>query len=80
MSGEPVAHVALVTGLQHYLGPFERYAEAPAATPFREDQGRLEFPNFYYRQEDVLFEAAAPDDFSWSVHRAHKLKAAKIVP
>lgn len=68
---EPVGHVALVTGLKHYLGPFEAYAEAPAETPFREDQGRLEFPNFYYDQEDVLFAAAARDDFSWSVHRAH---------
>jgi nucleoside-diphosphate-sugar epimerase len=71
LRGEPVEHVALVTGLKHYLGPFERYAEAPAATPFREDQARLEFPNFYYDQEDVLFEAAARDDFTWSVHRAH---------
>jgi nucleoside-diphosphate-sugar epimerase len=71
LSGEPVEHVALVTGLKHYLGPFERYAESPASTPFREDQGRLEFPNFYYDQEDVLFAAAARDDFTWSVHRAH---------
>jgi nucleoside-diphosphate-sugar epimerase len=71
LQGEPVEHVALVTGLKHYLGPFERYAEAPAATPFREDQERLEFPNFYYDQEDVLFAAAARDDFTWSVHRAH---------
>jgi nucleoside-diphosphate-sugar epimerase len=71
LRGEPVEHVALVTGLKHYLGPFERYAEAPASTPFREDQERLEFPNFYYDQEDVLFEAAARDDFTWSVHRAH---------
>jgi hypothetical protein len=54
LSGEPVEHVARVTGLKHYLGPFERYAEAPAETPFRENQGRLEFPNFYYDQEDVL--------------------------
>jgi nucleoside-diphosphate-sugar epimerase len=71
LRGEPVGHVALVTGLKHYLGPFERYAEAPAATPFREDQDRLDFPNFYYDQEDVLFAAAARDDFTWSVHRAH---------
>ncbi len=71
LQGEPVEHVALVTGLKHYLGPFEAYAKAPADTPFREDQGRLEFPNFYYDQEDVLFAAAARDDFTWSVHRAH---------
>jgi nucleoside-diphosphate-sugar epimerase len=71
LRGEPVKHVALVTGLKHYMGPFEAYAKAPAETPFREDQGRLEFANFYYDQEDVLFAAAARDDFTWSVHRAH---------
>lgn len=64
-------HVALVTGLKHYLGPFEAYAEAPADTPFREDQDRLDVANFYYDQEDELFAAAERDGFSWSVHRAH---------
>jgi nucleoside-diphosphate-sugar epimerase len=64
-------HVALVTGLKHYLGPFEAYAKAPADTPFREDQDRLEYQNFYYDQEDVLFAAAERGGFSWSVHRAH---------
>ena len=64
-------HVALVTGLKHYLGPFEAYAEAPADTPFREDQDRLEVANFYYDQEDELFAAAERDGFAWSVHRAH---------
>jgi nucleoside-diphosphate-sugar epimerase len=66
-----VKHVALVTGLKHYLGPFEAYAKAPADTPFREDQNRLEYQNFYYDQEDVLFDAAERGGFSWSVHRAH---------
>jgi nucleoside-diphosphate-sugar epimerase len=66
-----VQHVALVTGLKHYLGPFESYGKAPAPTPFREDQDRLSFPNFYYDQEDVLFAAAERDGFTWSVHRAH---------
>ena len=53
-------HVALVTGLKHYLGPFEAYAtgEVPM-TPFREAQGRLPVDNFYYEQEDRLFAAAA---------------------
>jgi len=37
-----VRHVALVTGLKHYLGPFEAYAKIKPDTPFREDQGRLE--------------------------------------
>jgi nucleoside-diphosphate-sugar epimerase len=66
-----VQHVALVTGLKHYLGPFEAYAKAPADTPFREEQGRLEYQNFYYDQEDILFEAAERAGFTWSVHRAH---------
>lgn len=64
-------HAALVTGLKHYLGPFEAYAQNPAKPPFRESQGRLEHENFYYEQEDILFEAAARYGFSWSVHRPH---------
>lgn len=65
-------HVALVTGLKHYLGPFEAYGKGRLPqTPFREDQGRLDVANFYYAQEDELFEAAERDGFSWSVHRPH---------
>ncbi|MDB6155467.1 MAG: NAD-dependent epimerase/dehydratase, partial [Chthoniobacteraceae bacterium] len=48
-----VRHVALVTGLKHYLGPFEAYGKGTLpATPFREEQPRLEIENFYYAQED----------------------------
>ena len=68
-----VRHVALVTGLKHYLGPFEAYAKAQPDTPFSEDQARLPYENFYYVQEDVLFAAAAQDGFTWSVHRPHTL-------
>ena len=65
-------HVALVTGLKHYLGPFEAYGKGKLPqTPFREAQGRLDVENFYYAQEDVVFEAAARDGFTWSVHRPH---------
>ncbi|MBW6527145.1 SDR family oxidoreductase [Sphingomonas sp. RHCKR7] len=65
-------HVALVTGLKHYLGPFEAYGQGTLPqTPFREEQGRLNVENFYYAQEDELFAAAARDGFSWSVHRPH---------
>ncbi|RYY14267.1 MAG: SDR family oxidoreductase [Alphaproteobacteria bacterium] len=65
-------HVALVTGLKHYLGPFEAYGKgALPQTPFREDQGRLDVENFYYAQEDALFAAAERDGFTWSVHRPH---------
>jgi nucleoside-diphosphate-sugar epimerase len=65
-------HVALVTGLKHYLGPFEAYGRGNLPqTPFREDQGRLDVENFYYAQEDELFAAAERDGFTWSVHRPH---------
>ncbi|MFN4062106.1 MAG: SDR family oxidoreductase [Paracoccus hibiscisoli] len=67
-----VRHVALVTGLKHYLGPFEAYGQGQLPqTPFREDQGRLDIENFYYAQEDELFAAAERDGFGWSVHRPH---------
>ncbi len=68
-----VEHVALVTGLKHYLGPFEAYAKEGALpeTPLREEQPRLDLPNFYYAQEDEVCAAAKRDGFSWSVHRPH---------
>lgn len=67
-----VRHVALMTGLKHYLGPFEAYGAGDVPdTPFHEDEPRLPYPNFYYAQEDELFAAAERDGFTWSVHRAH---------
>ncbi|TCP98711.1 nucleoside-diphosphate-sugar epimerase [Sphingomonas sp. PP-F2F-A104-K0414] len=69
-----VDHVALVTGLKHYLGPFEAYGKgALPQTPFREEQGRLDVENFYYAQEDAVFEAAERDGFGWSIHRPHTI-------
>jgi nucleoside-diphosphate-sugar epimerase len=69
-----VKHVALVTGLKHYLGPFESYGTGKLpATPFREEQPRLDLANFYYAQEDEVFAAAARDGFGWSVHRPHTI-------
>ncbi|MDQ0755007.1 SDR family oxidoreductase [Arthrobacter sp. B3I4] len=72
LQGSPVEHVALMTGLKHYLGPFEAYAagEMPD-TPFHEEEPRLPAPNFYYAQEDELWAAAERQGFTWSVHRAH---------
>lgn len=67
-----VRHVGLVTGLKHYLGPFEAYGKGSLPqTPFRESQGRLDVANFYYAQEDEVFAAAEQAGFSWSVHRPH---------
>ena len=69
-----VEHAALVTGLKHYLGPFEAYGKGTLpATPFREEQPRLNVENFYYAQEDELFAAASREGFSWSVHRPHTI-------
>ncbi len=65
-------HVALVTGLKHYLGPFEAYGKGTLPqTPFREEQGRLDVENFYYAQEDEVFAAVKRDGFTWSIHRPH---------
>lgn len=68
-----VKHVALVTGLKHYLGPFEAYASEGflPETPFREEHPRLDIENFYYAQEDEVYAAAARDHFTWSIHRPH---------
>ncbi|MFP7762277.1 SDR family oxidoreductase [Marisediminicola sp. LYQ134] len=68
----PLEHVALVTGLKHYLGPFESYGEGDMPdTPFREDAPRLDVPNFYYAQEDEIYAAAKTQGFTWSIHRSH---------
>ena len=68
----PLEHVALMTGLKHYMGPFEAYGEGPMPdTPFSEDEPRLPVDNFYYAQEDELMAAAERGGYSWSVHRAH---------
>ena len=68
-----VRHVALVTGLKHYLGPFEAYASSGTLpdTPLRESQPRLPQENFYYSQEDEVYAAAERDRFTWTIHRPH---------
>jgi nucleoside-diphosphate-sugar epimerase len=66
-------HVALVTGLKHYLGPFDSYAKTRPVTPFREEMPRVPGENFYYNQEDEVFSAAERQGFTWSVHRPHTI-------
>ena len=73
MEGKEIKHAALVTGAKHYMGPFEAYAKSKMVTPFREEQPRLPYQNFYYDQEDAVFAAAGKQGFSWSVHRPHTL-------
>jgi len=72
-SAKSIKHVALVTGLKHYLGPFEAYAKEGflPETPLRESQPRLAIDNFYYAQEDEVYAAAKREGFSWSIHRPH---------
>jgi len=68
-----IQHVALITGLKHYLGPFDAYANSGTLpeTPVREEHPRLSFPNFYYAQEDEVYAASDREGFSWSIHRPH---------
>lgn len=70
-----VQHVALVTGLKHYLGPFDAYAKEGflPVTPLSEEQPRLDLENFYYAQEDEVYAAAERDGFTWSIHRPHTI-------
>lgn len=72
---QSVKHVALVTGLKHYLGPFESYVNTGVLpiTPVREEHPRLNLENFYYAQEDEVYNASVRDGFTWSIHRPHTL-------
>jgi nucleoside-diphosphate-sugar epimerase len=72
-AAKSVEHVDLVTGLKHYLGPFDAYVSGgfKPVTPLREEQSRLDLPNFYYAQEDEVYAAAERDGFSWTVQRPH---------
>jgi nucleoside-diphosphate-sugar epimerase len=72
-SAPGLSHVALVTGLKHYQGPFDAYGVGKPETPFREDSPRLEFENFYYAQEDEVFVVAERRGLTWSVHRPHTI-------
>ncbi|EMS51064.1 hypothetical protein TRIUR3_03279 [Triticum urartu] len=59
-------------GRKHYIGPYEAIGKIPVPDPpYTEDMPRLDYPNFYYDQEDVLFEEVSRRDgaVSWSVHR-----------
>ncbi|KAI9201242.1 hypothetical protein LWI28_020642 [Acer negundo] len=64
-------HICFQTGAKHYVGPFESFGKVqPHDTPFTEDLPRLNFPNFYYTQEDILFEEVEKKEgLTWSVHR-----------
>lgn len=64
-------HVSLQTGIKHYYGPFETFGKIKAHDPpFTEDLPRLDTPNFYYTQEDILFnEVSKRDNITWFINR-----------
>jgi nucleoside-diphosphate-sugar epimerase len=69
LDNAPLAHVSLVTGGKNYFGSFDEAGSYSVTTPFREEQERKPGLNFYYVQEDILFERAAKKGFKWNVHR-----------
>ncbi|KAB1220269.1 3-oxo-Delta(4,5)-steroid 5-beta-reductase [Morella rubra] len=64
-------HICLQTGTKRYVGPFESLGKIPAHDPpFSEELPRLNVPNFYYTQEDILFEEVKKKEgLNWSIHR-----------
>ncbi len=63
-------HVHLVEGGKYYgvhLGPYK--------TPAREDDPRVEPPNFYYGQEDLLIERQRGRSWTWSASRPNLIWA-----
>nr|MCL8600377.1 NAD-dependent dehydratase [Proteus mirabilis] len=70
-SSPNLTHVCLQTGAKHFAGSFESLGKIPSHDPpFTEDMPRLDAPNFYYTQEDILFEETGKKEgLSWSVHR-----------
>ena len=67
-----IQHVCLQTGRKHYAGPFDLWGKIVKAhePPYHEDLPRLDMPNFYYTQEDVLTaEVKKKEGLTWSVHR-----------
>jgi len=63
-------HFVLVTGTKHYIGPFDNQdKDRPLLTPFKTSLPRRNVRNFYYDQEDVMFDRAVKKGFTWSVAR-----------
>ncbi|RZR83367.1 hypothetical protein BHM03_00009965 [Ensete ventricosum] len=71
-SAPNLRHICLQTGRKHYIGSFEAMGKVPAHDPpFHEDLPRLPVPNFYYDQEDILFDELSKKEgaVTWSIHR-----------
>ena len=65
-------HVTLLTGTKYYMGPIYdpslRGELVHQDQPFKEDLGRLPYPNFYYALEDLV--ASYLPSITHSVHRS----------
>ncbi|GMN37839.1 hypothetical protein TIFTF001_007138 [Ficus carica] len=64
-------HICLQTGRKHYVGPFAMQGQIKLNdSPYHENLPRLDTPNFYYVQEDILMEEVKKKEgLTWSVHR-----------
>jgi nucleoside-diphosphate-sugar epimerase len=65
LAGGALRHVTLLQGTKAYGAHLGR----PIRVPAREREPRLEHPNFYFAQEDLLQERAARDGFAWTILR-----------
>ena len=71
---ELVRRAALVTGLKHYLGPFESYGKGKLpATPFREEQPASRHRKLLLRSGRRTLCRRSPPRFGWNVHRPHTI-------
>ncbi|MCO5608452.1 hypothetical protein L7F22_062662 [Adiantum nelumboides] len=65
-------HVCLQTGIKHYIGSHVRFASITSPM-YIESANRLSDLNFYYAQEDYLFDVLGSypreHNVSWSIHR-----------
>ena len=68
--GKTVEHVALVTGLKHYLGPFEAYAKAPATLPSARTRTGWSSRTSTTTRRTRSSPPPNGHGFTWSVHRA----------
>ncbi len=64
LANNPLQHVTLLQGTKAYGA-----AVQPMRVPAREEQPRVEHPNFYWRQEDYLRELAATTPLEFTILR-----------
>lgn len=71
LHAKKLKHICLQTGIKHYIGPPSMIDRPTNVQEYHEGLPRLPELNFYYVQEDVLFEYVnrRRGEVSWSVHR-----------